>query len=588
MLAGTSVHAAPTSIDEIRSIARTGAPALALSRLDNAQPAVTADPQAWARWERVRVGILGRSAAWQRAADRLERTPEAAPAAYRRWARERRAAFHLEMGEAPPASALLRGLLWRDGGAATAEDVERWRRLVIRAHLVAGRVDDAVVALRRFDQDYRDHTDDWAALRTRVLLRAGHAEEAAARLPAERDGELAALAMLARGRAGQLESAKAHRRCVDAATAEGVDAATAARWWFVAAEIAGRRDDPGSRALATERALAHAAALPPGDSLFTLAGDDAWEAWLAFGRRIGNDEQLLIGDDEAWFAAVEQSMPQTPVRARALLAVVAQHGGADARERAHRQLLDYLDGHGPGLAVARQAYLDAERYPRLETVPAGVRYRLVDDALGRDDLELASRLLSGLMAPPPDVEPFSWELMRARVLVRGERHGEGAAALARIIAAHPGLSGKRLDRLLQIVFDLQGAGEHKRALALLERAMWPGLPLQRRRELLYWQAESHEGLEQYREAAAVYLRSALLTEDPDAIPGGDPWGQTARYQAARVLAEAGLVSDARRIYEHLLRTTAEADRRSTLRHRLRRLPSTGAAPDDLPAAAAGE
>lgn len=579
--------AAADGIDEIRAMVRAGAPALALSLLDEAQPAVSEDPAAWTRWERERIAILGRTGAWRRALERLARTPSEAPAEFRLWARERRAEFHLELGQAEPAGELLRALLWRDGRGATETKRQHWRQLVIRAHLVADRVDDAVLALRRFDQDYGDPGPEWAALRTRVLLRAGRAAEAASGLPAERPGELAALAVLARSRARQLDSEEAYQSAVEAASAEGVEPAAAARWWFVAADISGREDNPGRRALATERALAAASSLPPGDELFALDGDDLWSAWLTFGRHIGNNEQLLIGDDEAWFAAAEEAMPQSPVRARSLLAIVAQQGQGQ-RARAHRRLLDHLDNHGPGLAVGRLAYLDAdERYPQLSEIPAGVRYRLVDDALARSDLALASRLLTGLSQAPSDVGPFSWDLMRSRVMIRGERYAEGTATLAQMIQSHPALRGERLDRLLQVTFDLQGAGEHERALALLQRLDHAQLPVQRRRELLYWRAESHQGLEQYREAAALYMRSALLMPseklEAGAVPGGDPWGQTARYQAAGMLAKAGLIGDARRIYEDLLRVTDDADRKSTLRHRLRKLPSTEAVPDDLPA-----
>ncbi len=561
-------------------MARSGAPGLALSLLDEAQPDAQAQPEQWARWERARIKILAASERWRRGLERLERVPAGAPEAFARWARERRAVFHLELGQAEPAGRLLRSLLWDRGRNAAADEVEAWRRLVIRAHLTADRVDDAVVALRRFDQDYADDSVAWAALRTRVLLRAGRANEAADRVPAEPAGELAALATLARTRAGRLGYAEVYRRSAEAAAAEDTSAENAARWWFVGADAAARQDDLGRRALALERALAHAEALPAGDGLFALGGEALWQAWLAFGRRVGNDEQLLIGDDEAWFEAAEAGMPQAPVRARSLLAVIAQQGGGEARARAHGALLDHLEQHGPGLSVARRAYLHGERYPAVADVPEGVRYRLVDDALGRGDLALASRLLSGLTSAPPDVERFSWELTRARVLVRGDRPAEGAAAVAQIVAAWPGLEGNRLDRLLQVIFDLQGMGEHERALVLLERVMRPDLPVQRRRELLYWQAESYEGREQYRRAAAMYMRSALMKTDPDHVPGADPWGQTARYQAAGMLAQAGLAGDARRIYQDLLRTTDDADRRSTLRHRLRRLPPAGESSND--------
>jgi len=52
-----------------------------------------------------------------------------------------------------------------------------------------------------------------------------------------------------------------------------------------------------------------------------------------------------------------------------------------------------------------------------------------------------------------------------------------------------------------------------------------------------------------------------------------------------MLAEAGLVSDARRIYTQLLRTTSDSDRRSTLRRRLQKLGLREPGSDDLPLAA---
>jgi len=51
----------------------------------------------------------------------------------------------------------------------------------------------------------------------------------------------------------------------------------------------------------------------------------------------------------------------------------------------------------------------------------------------------------------------------------------------------------------------------------------------------------------------------------------DPWAQTARYNAAEALQKAGLVDDARRIYEALLKVTREPARRSVLRHNIQQL-----------------
>jgi hypothetical protein len=58
------------------------------------------------------------------------------------------------------------------------------------------------------------------------------------------------------------------------------------------------------------------------------------------------------------------------------------------------------------------------------------------------------------------------------------------------------------------------------------------------------------------------------------LPGAesmDPWAQTARYNAAESLQLAGLVDDARRIYQGLLQVTDDAARRSVLSHKIQQL-----------------
>lgn len=577
---GQGVHAADEPgyrLGALREMAAAGAPGLALVRLDEAQPDAAEVPEIWARWERSRIEILADAGARRDAIDRLADPPAAAPEPFRRWALARRSALHLDLGEAEQSRALARELIWNAGAGATADELRAWRHLVVRSYLVGGRVGDAVTALRRFDQDYDDDSTAWAILRTRVLLRSERPQEAVDRLPDDPEGELDALGLLAHLRAETMEPVAIGERAREAATADATEPVDSARYWYVVAEAAAQRSAHGVRAMATEQAAVRAEALPRSDTVFRGGGDALWGAWLDRALAWGNERQLLIGDDEAWFQAAAESLPDYPVRARSLLAVVALRGAGDAAMAAHRRLLDLLDD-GPGLVVARQAYLHSSRFPSLERVPEIVRYRLVDDALARDDLELATRLMEKLPEAPADVSAYAWRLLRARVLVLGGRRDAGVEALHAVLDDYPDLGEGGIDRFLQVIFDLQGAQAHEIALDLLQRLGERDLPGQRRREMLYWRAESQDALGEPRRAAELYLRSATLLDGR----GGDPWGQTARYQAAGMLAEAGLVSDARRIYTQLLRTTSDSDRRSTLRRRLQKLGLREAGSDDLP------
>jgi hypothetical protein len=119
---------------------------------------------------------------------------------------------------------------------------------------------------------------------------------------------------------------------------------------------------------------------------------------------------------------------------------------------------------------------------------------------------------------------------------------------------------------MQVLFDLQTLRRHDAAVHLF-RAVGPRLEEPRQaREVLYWEADSHKALGQNEEAARLYLHSASQGDGP-----ADPWGMTARFQAAGALAEAGLVSDARALYSDLLRVTREPERRVLLRQRLQQL-----------------
>lgn len=561
-------------------MASAGAPGLALRLMDGAQPGAADYPGDWAAWERARIRVLADTGAWRRALQRLDERPSNLPRTFDHWAEYQQARCHLELGQAEAARQRLRALLWQRRADAADERVRRWRRAIVRSYLVGGSVEDAVTAMRRFDQDYADPGTAWARLRGRVLLRAGRAHEAARHLAGARLDTPAAraLTLLARLRSDARGASAIAQEALSAARADDADAPARARFWFVAAEAAAT---PAGAALATERAAALSDALSPDDALFRTDGDAVWDAWIAYARWYANEHRLLVGDDEAWFDAVHAAEPGYPVRARALLALAARRGGPAARRRAHEALVARLAESDGGMGLARRVYLDTPYYRETGDVPAQVRYAFVDDALRRDDVALATRLFTDLDEPPPGVDPLDWGVTRARVLILGGRGDAGATALEGLLDRFPHLAGDRLDRLLQVVFDLQGGGYHDEALALLQRLARREGPGQRKRELLYWRAESREALDEPERAARLYMRSALLLDGR----GGDQWGQTARYQAARMLADAGLVGDARRIFRQLLEVTESEERRTTLRRRLQKLGLSDAAADDLPAEA---
>jgi tetratricopeptide (TPR) repeat protein len=120
---------------------------------------------------------------------------------------------------------------------------------------------------------------------------------------------------------------------------------------------------------------------------------------------------------------------------------------------------------------------------------------------------------------------------------------------------------------LQVLFDLQTVSLHEEAIHHFNRLLRLPIEPKQHREILFWIADSFKALKKYDQAALLYLQSAMLP-GPLAM---DLWAQTARYNAAESLQKSGLVDDARRIYNELLRVTTDPARRSFLNHNIQQL-----------------
>jgi len=124
----------------------------------------------------------------------------------------------------------------------------------------------------------------------------------------------------------------------------------------------------------------------------------------------------------------------------------------------------------------------------------------------------------------------------------------------------PELDADKLDRIMQVLFDLQSVQQHDTALALFHRIAELELDFQTRRELYFWMAQSYQASSRYAEAAMNYLHSAR-SED-----GGmsDQWALSSRLKAAEALVKAGLYDDAETLYQRLLKATANESRKTMI------------------------
>lgn len=567
LLCGGRGVAVAATLEEAVTLARGGAVELALHVMDTEQPAYAADPETWTAWETERIYLYEMRHDWAVLADRLAELPADVSPAFRQLALTRRAAALLELGRSTEARAQLRELVW---GRNTGPELQRWRRMLIRTYLADNNLADAQIAIQRYQQDYPDKSGEWQRLQARLYLRVMRPEDALAVLAGDKTAEGRSLALLAALWSGAQSPAKVLERAVSLAVAKQTATVDQRLAWAVAAEAALMLGNLPARISALERALVLPAGTPASEQVLEITPDALWETYLKLGQDLGNESRLVVGDDQAWFLAASNRYDAQPIHARALFAVVAFNAlQQEQRSVAHWQFGSLLNTEAQGGELLYQLYLQSERFDEPDAVPEPVRYLLVDHVLTVPDIPLASRLMTGLDAPPPDTDPVAWQLRRARVLLLGGQYRGGVAALELLVA---GEKQPPVDKLLQVLFDLQTLGLHAEALRFFNFLLNGELPAQQRREILFWAADSSKALARYEQAARLYLRSAALN-DPFAM---DPWAQTARYQAAQSLARAGLVTDARHLYTGLLNATRDPARQAVLRHEMQQLMLQGA------------
>ena len=553
--------AAVTGLTEIITLARGGAQGLALRLLDTYQADPALDRLDWTEAERERAHILAARGDWRALADRFAVLDPTLPEPFLDWTRERRAEALLHLGDGVGARAALRELIWRDGAGGDA--LRRWRALVVRSYLIEDDLDAALVSLQRYSLDHGAEDPALRLMHGEALLAAARPDDAFAVLRTADDEPLQWLAAL---RAGALDPGVVFERAVRAGSVRDASAARRHAAWRVAAEAARRMNNAQASVAALERALVSG----DGANLPTVLRVDPDELWLAYtdwGTALGNAARLIVGVDQGWLDAAERA---DPPQARALYAALAGSAQqASVVEYAHYRFARSLRAEPLGDRLLAALYVDAGAFAEPEHIPAMVRYLLIDGLLREGNVVLASRLVADLAVPPAEADAVEWNLRRARVLVLAGRAADGSAVLASLLDAAPAAD---LDKVMQVLFDLQASDAHSHALPLFERVYGrEDLDLQRRRELLFWMADSHRALDDDEAAARLYLLSAGLA-DPYSL---DQWAQTARFQAAEVLADAGLSADAAALFQTLLNATDEPGRRAVLQHRLDQLARTG-------------
>lgn len=555
---------------EVKRLAEAGAPGLALYKMEQVQPLIKSDPTAWIEWEEFRLKLYNENQNWQALIDRVSKHPATLPTEFKRRTQTQQADAYLQLGQGNQARQALRRLILSvSAGSEPSSDkwLQKWRRMIIHSYITEDINEDALTSILRFQQDYSIDQKQILLLRARVLLLNKRPAEAAEILASHtQEPEAGMLYLLAQLRSEERSPVKVVQAGLRHLRGKWADKDLSSSLWAVVAEAALRTGDRGTVVNAMEHVVADSKSLH--NKLFDINADNLWNAYIDFALSEGNEARLLIGQDQAWFQHAASSAKKHPLRQRAIYALLMHRATSqEDRVKAAKQFISSIHKRRNNSYLIQQLFAHSRFYPDLSDVPEPVRRTMIDIALARQNIPLASQIMATLNKPPKGKTSYMWHLRRARILILGGKPRQGAKALERFTREYPKANRTMIDRYLQVVFDLQTISEHDLAYSLFNDVIQTTSDKELHRELYYWMGDSRNAQEKFNEAAELYLKSAILMDGE----GWDPWGQTARYHAARALGKAGLIEDAYYIYQRLLKVTKEPDRRAALRHEVQKL-----------------
>ena len=353
---------------------QAGSPQLALARVVRDQPPQTSAP-AWYEWESLRLTLLSSTLQPTEILARANLYPNNAPRDFLQKALGHSAWAQLTLKQGAAARALLGRLIWQFD--LSSADQQWARRLVIRAYLVEHKAEEAYRAMLRYQQDFHPLPRDVATEFTQGLLAQGDASDAmtwAAALDPAGPVSLA-LHMKAGLVTPELAIAKARTALKKQPSA--------APYAAIIADGAEMLKDNRQRIAALEQWLSLVEARDEGaDRVAQL-----WRAYLQEAEGLGNQAQVLQGDDASWLELAMRAESDA-LGARTLYAYVAQQGRTDdMRETALSRLYAALiSAQREGAAV--QLFSAA---PWGGGMAVGTLDRLL--ARAADDLPAATRTL---------------------------------------------------------------------------------------------------------------------------------------------------------------------------------------------------
>lgn len=556
---------AATPVDEIKNLSVAGAPTLALKLLQQSEPKRDIDPAAWMQWQQQKIAIYQQQQKWDQVVGEFAGVQvEDLPFEFRSWFWTQMAQAYLMSDRGEEARVLLTPVIW-SGSDVPAQTLQTWRRMLVESYLSEDRVIDAYTAMLRYRQDYpEDDAIEWMIIQSRVLLANDRSPEAVSLLKTMEDPRAEVIVAVARHRLGETLDVSLVELLLPKLGDPVLTFELRQQLLNVLVGQANLLPAGPQQIRLLERTVIAAEDVEGIEG--SMAVDRLWRAYQDYGNQLANESQLLMGDFEPWYDAIDQQVKTSPLESRALLAVIATSDDKNSVQKAHLRLSHLLATQEREKALLRPLYLGTSQPREVSALPEPVLYLLIDQALNSGDQASAARLMN-LLQSSSAAQTIDWRLRRARSQILAGVVPVGADIAKEVLRSGASLERAQFEYLGYIGFDLQRAGQLESAFQLFSLMLNDAPELSVRRELLFWMADIRVVEKKFDEAARLYFQAAdVIKTDTQ-----DLWPQIARQQAAQSLVKAGYLDDARQVYEHLLQDVTDPARQVVLQRELQQL-----------------
>ena len=543
----------PDAFEITQRFADSGAPQIALARVEQLQPAAPSAPR-WGDWEQLRCALMYRLNRHQELAQRVAALPANVPEKVVRFCLLQGARAAIATAQSTAARDFLARLIWRH--ELPADEMRQARLLVIESYLAEGKPQDAYALMLRYQQDFKPVDRDTAARFVDALLALGMEKEAVNWFSQLDDASPVKLLMRLETNLIAPDAAISQSRAALAKNSNG------AAYWIVLQHAAALQKDRVLHVEALENLL-QLASDKSSERLAAIAGE-LWKSYVTAAQDVANQNQLLLGDDASWADYASRRGGTSPTIARAFFAYLVQQSKLrGTRQSAQLQLVFSLQSSKLALAAIR-LFDDATRLPVAQLDPQA-RYLLGGMAMENNQPAAAVRFWQGLNVPPT-LEPDEWRMRLAQALVRAGVAGPGADVLRGLIAGKKTLPADMMQRVVTSVQELQDTGYYKTADELY-RALLPLAAARERREILFGLGRIAESFNDFQRAADYFLEAALLLD----ARATDTFAINARLAAAANLGRAGLKDDARTQFTWLQKNVKDAEKLELIRREMQKL-----------------